>query len=94
MHPGLLKTRFETTIDAYRNAQFPESLPFRPLVGDKVPFKHQNTYTNSLPILIITSVSYECGEYGQFERFVCELWFEKNTDGKLVNDILNHKYGG
>ena len=93
MDIDLFKVSFEVSIDAYSRLDFPVSLPFRPMVGDKVPYRHQN-YTSKLPVLVISSVSYETGEWGQFERFVCILWFDKNTDTGLVHDVLNHKYGG
>lgn len=88
-----LSVRFSTNIDFYRGREFPRSLPFRPQVGDRVPFVGQQNdpIFGRYPILAVTSVEYRIDGRGEFDCFDCELWFDKNTHPDIRGKILNHE---
>jgi hypothetical protein len=85
-----LRVWFTTNIDAYSWRTYPDRLPFRPQVGDAVPFVGQEAY-GKLPFLEVTKVTLQCDSNGRFERFVCDLWFSKNTHPEICHKILNHE---
>ena len=84
---------FNTNIDFYHDKFFPEKLPFRPMVGDKVPFYEQDKLFPEYPYLEIQSIRYFTftHDVNQFVAFVCYLGFSKNTHESICNKILNHQ---
>jgi hypothetical protein len=81
---------FTTNIDAYSDKNYPDSLPFRPMIGDKVPFRGQEEY-GRLPLLTITSISYMLGHHGEVIGFKCNLYFGKEIHPEIAGKILNHE---
>lgn len=84
-------TRFRTNIDAYRTKQFPEWLPARPMMGDKVPFDGQlrGPAISSLPVLTITSITCNT-EGGHVRGYECYLDMVDVPD-ELRRKVLNHE---
>lgn len=88
-----LSVRFSTNIDFYRGREFPRSLPFRPQVGDRVPFRSQDNdpIFRRYPVLVVKSVNYRIDDFGGFDRFECYLGFGDHTHPDICKKILNHE---
>lgn len=87
MEKESFEVKFQTNIDAYSYRPFPNRLLFRPMLGDRVPFKEQNKLFPSAPILTITNIEYNYDING----FICYLDFDKNTHSEIRQSILNHE---
>lgn len=91
MEKESFEVQFKTNIDAYSHRPFPHKLPFRPQLGDRVPFIQQWKLFPSAPVLTITNIEYDYDIYGNFDEFVCYLDFDKNTHPEIRRSILNHE---
>jgi hypothetical protein len=85
----MFKVFFHTNIDAYSDKPYISELPFRPMIGDKVPFYGQIKIGNKLPVLEIISIQYCVTQ--DFDCFTCFLDFSKNEHPEIMRRVLNHE---
>ena len=87
------KIKFVTNIDAYRRFLYlyPDKLPFRPHLGDRVLFARQDEDFPQLPVLCITSLSYRYDIPTDEFVFTCYLHFGNHTHPDIARKILNHE---
>ena len=86
-----IRVSFETNIDFYHDREYPKYLPFRPMIGDLVPFIGQEKHFLKYPFLEITNIAYRVNELGKIDLLFCNLWFNENTHSDIRHKILNHE---